>query len=150
MSKERGGGLIFLVAGIYGLIFSIPLPLGQWNQPGPAVFPLAVSILLCVSGAWWFVQGRGEQGRGAATGLGEFVRRFATPIRIVGLTAVFILLVEPLGYLLTSTLYMFIMFLWVSRYRLWLAAVLATSVGVGSWLFFEKLLSTPLPNGLFP
>jgi len=150
MSKERGGGLIFLVAGIYGLVFSYPLPLGQWNQPGPAVFPLAVSILLCVFGGWWVVQGGGEQARGAATGVEEFIRRYATPMRIVGLTAGFILLLGPLGYMLTSTLYIFILFLWVSRYQLWLAAVLATGVGVGSWLFFEKLLSTPLPGGIFP
>ncbi|HTU02580.1 MAG TPA: hypothetical protein VMG58_12220, partial [Candidatus Sulfotelmatobacter sp.] len=58
MSKESGGGLIFLAAGIYGLIFSVPLPLGQWNQPGPGVFPLALSILLCVFGVFWLVLGR--------------------------------------------------------------------------------------------
>ena len=50
MTKERGGSLIFLAAGIYGLVFSIGLPFGRWNEPGPGVFPLALSILLCISG----------------------------------------------------------------------------------------------------
>jgi hypothetical protein len=52
-----------------------------------------------------------------------------------------------LGYLLTSLLYMFVLFLWVSRYRLWVAVVLAITFGAGSWLFFERLLATPLPKG---
>ena len=50
MTKERGGSLIFLAAGIYGLVFSTGLPFGRWNEPGPGVFPLALSILLCISG----------------------------------------------------------------------------------------------------
>jgi len=52
-----------------------------------------------------------------------------------------------LGYLLASILYLLTLFVWVSRYRLWIAAVLAITFGAGSWLFFGRLLSTPLPKG---
>jgi putative tricarboxylic transport membrane protein len=150
MTKERGGSLIFLAVGIYGLIFSIPLPLGKWNQPGPGVFPLTLSILLCIFGISWFIQGktRGEKKKGAAPG--GFIRKYATPIRIVGLTGAYILALESLGYLLASTIYLFVLFLWVSRYRLWVAALLAIAFGAGSWIFFEKLLATQLPGGFLP
>ena len=150
MTKERGGSLIFLAVGIYGLIFSIPLPLGKWNQPGPGVFPLTLSILLCIFGISWFIQGkaRGEKKEGA--GLGGFVRKYTTPMQIVGLTGAYILTLESLGYLVGSTIYLFVLFLWVSRYRLWVAAVLAIAFGAGSWLFFEKLLATQLPGGFLP
>ena len=147
MTKERGGSIIFLAAGIYGFIFSIQLPLGRWNQPGPAVFPLALSILLCIFGVSWFVRGKGEREKQGTVSLKEFARKFMTPIRIVGLTAAFILTFEPLGYLLGSTLYLFVLFFWVSRYRLWTALALAVAFGAGSWLFFGKLLATPLPMG---
>jgi hypothetical protein len=30
------------------------------------------------------------------------------------------------------------------------AAVLAIACGMGSWFFFEKLLTTPLPKGFWP
>lgn len=146
MSKERRGSLIFLAAGIYGLVFSIGLPLGRWNQPGPGVFPFAISVLLCVSGALWFIRGKKKETT-EWVGLEDFVRRFIRPLKIVGITAVFILALHPLGYLLTSTLFIFILFLWVSRYRLSVAVVLAVVFGAGSWLFFEKLLATPLPKG---
>ena len=150
MTKERGGSLIFLAAGIYGLVFSIGLPFGRWNEPGPGVFPLALSILLCISGIAWFIRGKtkGEARKSAV--LKEFPHKYATAAQIVGLTGVFILVLEPLGYLLTSVLYLFSLFLWVCRYRLWVAAVFAITFGAGSWLFFEKLLTTPLPKGFLP
>lgn len=150
MSKERGGSLIFLAVGIYGLVFSIGLPLGRWNEPGPAVFPLALSILLCASGIFWFIQGKGKEEKKESAGLGGFVQKYKTPLRIVGLTAAFILALEPLGYLLASTLYIFVLFFWVSRYRIWIAVVLAVTFGPGSWLFFDKLLATQLPQGILP
>ena len=150
MSKERGGGLIFLAVGVYGLIFSIPLPLGRWNQPGPAVFPLCLSILLCIFGVSWIIQGRGKGEKKERVDLGGFVRKYMTPIKIVGLTTAYILTFELLGYLLASTLYLFILFLWVSRYKFRIGAVLAIVFGAGSWLFFEKLLATQLPKGLLP
>jgi len=149
MSKERSGSLIFLAAGIYGLIFSVQLPLGRWNQPGPAVFPLSLSVLLCVFGVSWFIQGGNPEKREAA-GPGGFLRKFITPIQIVALTAAFILTFDSLGYLLASMLYLFILFLWVSRYRFWTALGLAIAFGGGSWLFFGKVLSTSLPKGFLP
>jgi len=147
MTKERGGSLIFLSAGIYGFVFSIQLPLGRWNQPGPAVFPLGLSILLCIFGISWLIRGKGEREKKEAVGLRGFVREFMTPIKIVGLTAAFILTFELLGYPLASAIYLFVLFLWVCHYRLWTALVLAMVFGTGSWLFFEKLLATPLPRG---
>jgi len=150
MTKERGGGLIFLAIGIYGLIFSIPLPLGRWNQPGPGVFPLSLSILLCMFGISWFIHGRTKGERKEGAGLVGFVRKYATPLQIVGLTGAYILTLESLGYLLASTLYLFVLLIAVSRYRIWIAAALAVAFGAGSWLFFDKLLATPLPQGLLP
>ena len=147
MTKERGGSLIFLAAGIYGLFFSIQLPLGRWNEPGPAVFPLGLSIFLCIFGISWFLQGKGKGEKKEPASPRGFIQKFTTPIQIVSLTAAFILTFELLGYLLASTIYLFVLFFWVSRYRLWTALVLAIAFGAGSWLFFEKLLATPLPKG---
>ena len=150
MTKERGGSLIFLAAGIYGMVFSLGLPLGRWNEPGPGVFPLALSILLCISGIVWFIRGKAKGETRKSAGLKEFPRRYVTAAQIVGLTGMFILALEPLGYLLTSILYLLSLFLWVCRYKLWVAAIFAITFGAGSWLFFEKLLTTPLPKGFLP
>jgi hypothetical protein len=150
MTKERGGALIFLAAGIYGIAFASGLPFGRWNEPGPAVFPLIVSILLCVSGAGWFFAGPAQRTKAAAFDWRRFARDYRTPLKIVALTVAFIAALYPLGYLLTATLYLFALFAWVSGYRFAVAASLATAFGLGSWLLFGKLLATSLPAGPLP
>ena len=148
MTKERAGSVIFLAAGIYGLIFSIQLPLGRWNEPGPAVFPLALSILLCVSGIVWFIRGKRKEGE--RSDLSALLGNFGTPLKIVGLTLAYILALDRVGYLLASLVYTFILFSWVSRYKLWISVGLSVLIGAGSWYFFEKLLSVQLPKGFLP
>lgn len=148
MTKERGGSIIFLAAGIYGLAYSIGLPLGKWNAPGPGVFPLSLSILLCAFGVAWFVLGKRKEGGEAREQQGRLRGKSKTPLQIVGITAAFVFLLEPLGYLLASMVYTFTLFFLVSRYRLWTAAGLAVAFGGVSWIFFTKMLSTPLPTGL--
>jgi hypothetical protein len=149
MNKERVGSLIFLLTGIYGFILSIQLPLGKLNEPGPGVLPLGLSTLLGISGFLWFALGKGGGGEKARMGLRGFLRKSQTPLQIVVLTSAFILLLSPLGYLATSTLYLLLLFLWVSRYKLWAAAGLAIILGVGSWYFFGGLLAVQLPKGIW-
>ena len=148
MTKERGGALIFLAAGIYGIAFSSGLPFGRWNEPGPAIFPLIVSILLCASGIAWFVGGKAKERKQEALVWRQLVRKYRNPLRIVAFTAAFIVALYPIGYLLTSTLYLFALFFWVSGHRLSVAVLLAAVFGPASWLVFGKLLTTPLPAGL--
>lgn len=149
MSKERISSLIFLFVGIYGLIFGIQLPLGSWREPGPGVLPLSLSILLCVSGVLWFIFGKkkGKEEEKQIIVWGEMGRKLVPPLKILGVTIVFILLLERAGYLLASSLLMFILFIWISRYRLWVALGLALVIGVGTWYFFVKILAVQLPQG---
>jgi len=143
MTKERVGSIIFLVFGIYGLVLSLQLPMGSWSEPGAGPFPLMVSILLCLSGVKMFFS---EQGT-VAIDWRTICKQQQTPFQIVVLTAVFIAALDRLGYLLTSTLYLFTLLFWVSRYKVWISVVIAVSIGIGSWYVFAKLLATPLPEG---
>jgi hypothetical protein len=61
MNRERAGSLLFLLAGGYGVALSIHLPMGELNQPAPGVFPLAISILLIVTGSLIFVGGKKQE-----------------------------------------------------------------------------------------
>ncbi|MEW6334698.1 MAG: tripartite tricarboxylate transporter TctB family protein [Thermodesulfobacteriota bacterium] len=151
MTRDRTASLLFLAVGIYGFFYSLQLPMGRWNEPGPGVFPIALSILLLVSGVSWFILGRP---RGADKDLREKVRwgdtlkALATPLKITGVTALLILVFHHAGYLVSATLYLFVLLFWVSRYRFIVSLPLALAIGVGSWYFFHKLLSVQLPKGL--
>jgi putative tricarboxylic transport membrane protein len=146
MRKEYGGSLIFLISGIYGFVFSIQLPFGKLTEPGPGMFPLSLSLLLLLSGILIFIHGKGKVK--AVTGGGRWMNQLVTPVQIVGLTIIFSILLEKIGYLVTTPVYLFILFVWVCRYKFWIAAGLAIVLGMGSWYFFVKLLVIRLPAGI--
>ena len=146
MSKDRAASLIFLVFGIYGFIFSINIPMGEWQSPGPGIFPLCVSIVLCLSGAAWFI-GNKKNIPIETVSWRTVGKNAVRPLKVVGITLIFILLMDRTGYLLGSSLYLFILLLLVSRYRLSVALAFAVAMGGGSWFFFGKLLGVELPTG---
>lgn len=146
MSKERVVSLIFLVIGIYGFIFSINIPMGEWQSPGPGIFPLCISIILCISGVSWFFYEKRETPV-ERVNWRMLSKKAVDPLKVVCITLIFILLMDRVGYLLGASLYLFILLLWVSRYRFWVAIIYAVAVGGGSWFFFGKLLGVELPMG---
>lgn len=152
MDKERVAGLLFLSIGIYGLVFSLTLPLGKWDEPGPGGFPLSISIFLFLLGLskLFHRKEKGEKKEEEIINLGKTVRSMITPLKILGITLAFILTMEWMGYLLAASVYLFILFFWVSRFRIWVAMGLTLVIGLGSWYFFGKILSVSLPAGLLP
>jgi len=149
MSKKRIASAIFFLVGIYGLVFSVHLPMGKWNEPGPAVFPVSLSILLLISGVLWFIYGKGKEEK-ERIDWQELAPKLGTPLKILVVTAAFILTMERLGFLFGSFLYLFVLLLWVSRYKVWTSIAIAIVIGGGSWYFFGKVLSVQLPRGPFP
>ena len=148
MGRQRVAGFIFLFIGILGFVDSLQFSWGSWAEPGPAPFPLAVSVLLSVAGIVKIAQDLKAGGRGERIEWHPMARGFLTPLKILGTTLVFILVLERLGYLVATLLFMLVLFLWVCRYRVWTALGLSAAIGVGSWYFFEKILKVQLPEGL--
>jgi len=143
MNKDHAGGLFFLFVGICFFFLSIKLPIGKFTQPGPAIFPLALSFLLCIIGLLIFFSSKGKQKI-------DWVRdleNLAKPLAIILLTLAFIIFLGRLGYLLTSFLYLFSLFFLVSRFKFFFSASLAGLLAAGSWYFFGKILGIFLPLG---
>jgi putative tricarboxylic transport membrane protein len=148
MNKKRAAGVIYLIVGIYGVIFSSTFPMGKWNEPGPGIFPISISILLCISGVFWFIFGNEKEAKARITWR-EKAPKLGTPSKILFTTTAFVLTLEELGFLFGVLVYLFVLLFWVSRYKLWIALSTATFIGVGSWYFFGKILSVKLPMGPF-
>ena len=145
MNKEHVGGLIFLLTGIYGLIFSLSLPMGRWNEPGPGAFPFGLAVLLAFSGIMIIARAKStkeaqQEGKGRG-----FLRNLITPLLIVLLTLGFILTLERVGYVASVLVYLFILFFGICQYKLPLAAGMAVVFGMGSWYLFVKVLGVQLP-----
>jgi len=149
MKKEIIASYLFFFFGLYGLVFSLHLPMGKMREPGPGVFPLAISILLCTSGLLWFMVSRNSKQKREKTNWGNFFRNLITPAKIVGLTLGFILTLNRIGFLLSASLYTVSLFLLVSRYKWCVSTVLGLIIGIASWFAFEKFLSVQFPGGFW-
>lgn len=143
MNKDHAGGLFFLFVGICFLSLSIKLPIGKLTQPGPAIFPLILSLLLSLMGVLIFFSSKGKPKIDRA----EDRDNMAKPLAIILLTLAFIIFMGPLGYLVTSFLYLFSLFSLVSRFKLFFSASLSGILAAGSWYFFGKFLGIFLPLG---
>jgi putative tricarboxylic transport membrane protein len=66
----------------------------------------------------------------------------------VGLIAGSILALEPLGFLLSSMLFLSAGFIWLGQAKWTIALPAAALASSALWLFFTKLLGVGLPYGL--
>jgi len=121
--------------------------MGAWDNPGAGMFPLILSILLIVSGVGWLIAGKRGEGEGEIK-WAEIPKDQAVPFKIIALTIGFVFGFEYLGFLVTASLYLFLLFIWVSRYNLWISLGLSILIGGGSWLIFGELLQVYLPVGV--
>jgi len=145
MTKERFGSLFLLLVGGYALIHSARLPLGNWNQPGPGVFPLLLSLLLSAIGVALLVSSKG----GNKFNWKDSLSRQKNTWAIMGLTVGFILGFGRLGFVLTSGLYLFLLFSWICRFRMIIAAPLAAGITAAGWYLFVRILNLQFPPGLW-
>ncbi len=143
MNKDRIGGLFFLFVGLCFFSFSVQLPLGKITQPGPAVFPFFLSLLLSIIGLAIFFSVKKEK----QTSGEKDSERLGKPLAIILLTLGFILFMGRLGYLAASFGYLFCLFYLVSRYKLIFSAGLSGILAAGTWYFFGKILGIFLPMG---
>jgi len=145
MTKERFGSLFLIAVGLYAMVHSLQLPMGEWNQPGPGVFPLILSVLLAIIGCSLYV----VSDKGPGLNWKDTFFRQPKVWAIVGLTAGFILCFDWLGFVPTTALYLFVLFLGISRLSFLYSIALSLGITGAAWFFFVKTLNLHLPPGLW-
>lgn len=143
MKRDQIGGLFFLFLGVSFFLLSIKLPTGKLTQPGPGIFPLILSLLLFTVGLLVFFSKEEKTNVEWRKGLVNVGK----PLLIILLTLAFIILLGRLGYVATSFLYLFSLFLFVCRFKIFFSVGLSVVLALGSWYFFGKTLGIPLPLG---
>lgn len=130
---------------------------------GPKIYPLVVCALLAAStlalvgqGARRSRRARGEPGPPAAPAAAREPSHWWRLAGMIAATAVYLNVLEPLGFLIATALYLAAALYaadGLGRYRgarLVLAPLgfgVATSIGI--YVLFDALLGVPLPTGLF-
>jgi putative tricarboxylic transport membrane protein len=138
-------GVALAVVGGAVIWLSRATPLGSAGQPGPGFMPMALSVGLIVLGIGCAV--RAWIARAGSARI-DFAEKGALAI-VAGLAAA-ILLLEPIGFLPVSILFLTFLFKALGRDSWLSCAAQGMALGGGSWFVFDKLLGLQLPAGLVP
>jgi putative tricarboxylic transport membrane protein len=137
------GGLLFTVCYI---ALAVRLPFGEIAQPGAAIFPLAVGILLMLGSAatlWegWNLDAAEQVGLPAGAGRKRL-------LSMIGLLAAYYFGLPWLGQMVSSTLFCVLLMRVLSPIS-W-PRIIAYSLALSSalYLVFVHLLKVPMPRGV--
>jgi putative tricarboxylic transport membrane protein len=114
---------------------------------GPKAFPVLLGILLALAGVLLLFESSGAPDVAVA----GHVQAPTRPGMVAGVaifTMVFFALLEPLGYLIAFTLYLFALMLWLHRKSPLTCLATAVLFSLGSYALFAKALGVSLAKGL--
>lgn len=150
---EFASSLVLILIGVVYLVYGSRYPWERLANPGPGFFPavigaifLAGSAVLCVSS---FFHSRKEPGNTSAGAHSQPDAGSRKLWLLLALLAVYLLTVEPIGYLINSFLLMFFSARLMGARGLGRTLLLAVGMTLGTYLLFGVWLQVPLPKGIW-
>jgi putative tricarboxylic transport membrane protein len=153
---EPALGISLAAVGGYFAYASSRLPAGpDPSAPGPGVAPGFLGLALVACGLLLAIrallaEAAARKASAAVTAEKEAAspaESLVKPAIAIGLLTASAVLLEPLGFMLSTSLFLFAGFVWLGSAD-WRAAVSAAALtSVSLWLFFTKLLGVGLPFG---
>ena len=143
--SQRGdiaASVVFLALGVGVCIQAARLGFGSVLTPEPGFFPWIGGVTLVALSVCLFVRGLGSRAAGAVTG-GEWTR----PALLLAALVVYVPLLEPLGYPVTTT-GLCIVALRILKTRRWSVTLgVSAALAVGTFYRFNRMLGVELPAG---
>lgn len=154
--KEITSSTVLIVFSLVFMAYTTRYPIDDWENPGPAVFPLLTGAFLFLLSLSQLVRGlvgrrkEGRQAEGTARLGGFFAdnpaeRRVAV---LVAALAAYVLFIPWLGFFVST----FLMTAFAARLmgaKGWLRPmVLSGALGLFCYLLFEVWIRVPFPRGL--
>lgn len=154
MSKNSITGLFAVIFGAIYVILSLRLPHVNLGDPlGPKVFPLLIGILTIVLGVGLVVRERftpSEKRKNISFKATQDVKDLVFRIGLSSLFGIIYgFLLDPLGYLLSTFIFMLLLMYVVNRFQRVLESIVV-SVGFSlvTYVSFGILLDLSLPRGI--
>ena len=119
------------------------LGLGSLSTPGPGFFPFLNAVGLGLTALVLVVQARHR-----VRHVGESGSPWPIVLGVAAGIAAYGILVEHLGFPLTSFLFLLLCWVVVARQPVWRSVMLAAATAATAYLLFDRLLGVRLPSGL--
>ena len=144
MTRDRGAALVLLLFGLAGTIEASRLTIGGPARPGPGFFPFWLALALSLVAAALLVRPAPAIGADARATTGVRHRRVALALAAGALYAA---LLEPLGFLLTTVLFLVFLLRAVEPRRWRSSIVIAAATALVCQIVFKTWLDVQLPAG---
>jgi putative tricarboxylic transport membrane protein len=137
---EIGVAIALFVLGAFATWEATRMPFGSAAMPGPGMLPFALGVLLMLATAGLVVLELKSPARLPDVTLGNrHVALTVAAILVAGLVF------ESVGFLVTSTLFLWVMLVALSTLGAWRSLLASIAASVAAWYFFQKLLGVNLP-----
>ena len=133
---DRIGAVAMLVFGLFWVWIASGLGLTRESGPGPGFFPMVLGLIVATLAAINIL--RPEVDR---VELPQLRRILLILAALVG----YAILLEPLGYVVSTALLLLFLFAALSERRHWWQPVSALAVSFATYYVFRLVLSVPLP-----
>ena len=144
-------GIISIVLGLVYSITALRLPqMAMGDRLGPKIFPYFVGIVTIITGIGMILQDRNPEKRSKKVDFG-FKEHKNVWIKIGLLTIagiIFGLVIDGLGYMIATALFMFFVSMLINRGRLVQNTVIAVLFSVVTYFVFGVALKLSLPRGI--
>ena len=141
MSRDRASAFVWLGLAILVAVQSYALKLGTLHQPGPGFFPFWGAIVLGLLSMVLLVGARSRRVSDSAPGARSWM-----PLIVAGGLLAYVLLLEPLGFVMVT--FLFLLFLFRLVRRGWLVSGLVALTGTAAcYALFQLWLKSQLPRG---
>ena len=145
LRSDHVGGAAFVVFGALVIALSGDLPTGQLSMPGSGFMPKIVASLLIVFGLTLALRAEKESGPFSEMSWNDGKHA----LLVIAVTAAGIALYTVLGFIFTLSLMLIAALVIIERRNPLYAAIYGIGVVLLTYVSFEYLLKTPLPEGPF-
>jgi putative tricarboxylic transport membrane protein len=150
-ANDALSGFLLIAVAAAMIAYTATFPAFPGQRYGPALFPRLLGTGLILCGAALVVRGLAARRAGAAwLALEPWTRepgRLGAFLTVLACLVGYILLSETLGFILTATAVLALLF-WLFRVRPLLVLPLAVAASLTIHWFFGSLMRVPLPRGL--
>ena len=142
MSRDRVSGLAWLAVALFAAAQGLSLGLGSLHRPGPGFFPFWGGVILGLLSVLLVVRSPTQDATGAARLRPDNARPAVAAGAILG----YLLLLEVLGFVPIT--FLFLLLLFRMERRSWMFSAASAAAGaVGSYVLFQLWLKSQLPTG---
>jgi putative tricarboxylic transport membrane protein len=146
--RDGLSGLFWLIISILVCVESIRIDIGTFHNPGPGFLPFWAGVVLGMFSIALLItsvlKGKGEKGISSLWKGMEWHK----VIIVLASLFIYVILLHRLGYLITTSGLLALLFGVMSRQRLWIPVVSALITALLSYLIFYVWLGVQLPKGI--